>query len=289
MTQRTTHPVTVAEAKSWVISQIAECYGDREITNITAILLEDGLNLPANQQESPFPSRLWPLLQDYVDRLRDGEPVQYITGVAHFYGDRYAVDKDVLIPRPETEELVFELTQRLRKSATSDRLKILDVGAGSGCIAITLKKNFPEAEVTGLDISEAAIQVARKNAIQLHQEVIFRADDILTPSHWLQACQWDIIISNPPYIIHSELDEMPDQVAKHEPPIALFAPEDDPIKIYDTIFQYAESHVTKGGWIAVELNEFQAQRIYRIANELFRDVEICKDMQGKVRMLFARN
>jgi release factor glutamine methyltransferase len=229
------------------------------------------------------------MLQGYVDRLKAGEPVQYITGLAHFYGDRYVVNKAVLIPRPETEELVFELTQRLHNSFSSHSLKILDVGTGSGCIAITLKKNFRKAEVTGLDISQAAIQVARKNALQLHQEVSFRVDDILNPSQWLRACQWDVLVSNPPYIIHSELDEMPDQVAKHEPSIALFAPEDDPFKIYEAIFHYAEIHLTKGGWIALELNEFHAQGIYSIAKELLRDVEICKDMQGKERMLFGRN
>lgn len=217
-----------------------------------------------------------------MQRLESGEPIQYIIGVADFFGRSFHVAPGVLIPRPETAELC-EYVLSCRKTEE----KILDIGTGSGCIAITLALEIPEAKVTAWDISDDALLIAQENAKTLGANVAFEKRDILDTS--LSTSQtWDVIVSNPPYIMPSERDGMEENVLGHEPSLALFAPADNPILFYQRIGDYAVHSLKSGGCLYFELNPLTADDV---ADDLrqrgFKNIEIRQDQYGKNRFLKA--
>jgi release factor glutamine methyltransferase len=216
-------------------------------------------------------------------RLEKGEPVQYIIGVADFCGRQFHVAPGVLIPRPETSELC-RWTISCRKEAEE---KILDIGTGSGCIAITLALEKPEAKVTAWDISDGALSIAKKNANNLGAQVIFEEKDALNLQK--ESGQWDIIVSNPPYIKPQERDGMAKNVLDYEPQLALFAPEDDPIIFYERIGDYAWQSLNSGGLLFFELNPLTAEAVGDYLRQLgFSEIEIREDQYGKQRFLKAK-
>ncbi|MCM1070852.1 MAG: peptide chain release factor N(5)-glutamine methyltransferase [[Clostridium] fimetarium] len=221
---------------------------------------------------------------DAARRVAAGEPVQYIFGSAGFYGMRFKVTPDTLIPRPETAELVDLIVKRY---ADSKDLRVLDVGTGSGCIAIALSRFLPFPEVTAVDISDAALAVARENAAALKARVTFRREDILTAAPGPD--RYDIIVSNPPYIAQSESAAMDKNVLDHEPHSALFVPDSDPLLFYRAILRYAaDGALAPGGAVYFEINPLFADDLRRLAATLGFTAEILPDAQGRSRFAIAR-
>lgn len=261
--------------------------GSREDRNILSLIFEDLLQLPDQSSEHIFPTEKIEILEEAIIRLNSAEPVQYITGVAHFYGYKFSVSPSVLIPRMETEELVFEAIQFLNRN-NNNNPKILDVGTGSGCIAICLKKQFPDARVFGVDLSERALEVAVDNARQLDVSIEFLHWNLLQPNTWSRFKEFDVVVSNPPYIAMSEKAHMPDQVLKFEPAVALYAPNNDPVLIYQTLFKFAEHTLVKGGGVLAEINEFWSEQIMAELSRISgMEMNLLPDMQGKDRIVFA--
>lgn len=218
-------------------------------------------------------------LNKIFGRLTEGEPVQYVLGRAEFSGRWFNVRPGVLIPRPETEELCAWITADSKASASP---KVLDIGTGSGCIAITLQLDMPESKVTAWDISADALDVARENAQQLGANVNFVKLDALNAK---PEGEWDVIVSNPPYICEKEKKDMAVNVLEHEPHKALFVPDADPLLFYRAITRLAVQTLNKGGRLYFEINPIYADDTCRMMRaEGMSAVELRSDMYGKQRM-----
>jgi len=227
-------------------------------------------------------------LQLILSELKTGKPIQYILGVTEFYGLPFKVNPSVLIPRPETEELVeWVITSvgSLPLAAGS----ILDIGTGSGCIAISLKKKLPAFKVTAMDISGDALKTAKENAELNQVEVEFINDDILNLKSEIVNRKSEIIISNPPYVTLHDKTQMHANVTHFEPHTALFVPEDDPLVFYKAIADFATDHLTPGGLLFFEINEsYGGEVIKLLKDKLFKNVELRKDLSGRDRMVRAQ-
>lgn len=245
------------------------------------ILLGKDERLPAEQQEE---------LQGIAQRLLRHEPVQYVLGEATFCGRTFHVAPDVLIPRPETEELCRWVVAEARKDGASD-LRILDIGTGSGCIAITLAAELPESQVTAWDISEEALAIAQANARRLGTRVTFQHTDILNPNLFnllILNSKFSIIISNPPYICNKERAAMEPNVLDYEPETALFVPDDDPLLFYRAIAQYAQQALCEGGSLFFEINPLYATALQELLRAMrFSRIALRNDQNGKPRMIHA--
>lgn len=218
-------------------------------------------------------------LNKIFNRLTEGEPVQYVLGRAEFCGRWFSVRPGVLIPRPETEELCAWITADSKASASP---KVLDIGTGSGCIAITLQLDMPESKVTAWDISADALDVARENAQLLGANVNFVKQDALNAK---PEGEWDVIVSNPPYICEKEKKDMAVNVLEHEPHTALFVPDTDPLLFYRAITRLAVQTLNKGGRLYFEINPIYADDTCRMMRaEGMTAVELRSDMYGKQRM-----
>ncbi|WP_231424386.1 MULTISPECIES: peptide chain release factor N(5)-glutamine methyltransferase [Pedobacter] len=226
-------------------------------------------------------------LQKMLSILNDliiGKPIQHILGEAHFYGSVFIVNEHVLIPRPETEELVDWIIADFKTENFTD-IKILDIGTGSGCIPITLKKHLPKAEISTLDVSSAAIEVAQQNATNLNISINFIHADILTYS---TEEKFDVIVSNPPYIRDLEKEQMHHNVLNHEPHLALFVENDNPLIFYNAIADFAITNLKPGGNLYFEINEYLSDETIEMLNSKgFAEIELKKDMQSKDRMIKA--
>lgn len=215
--------------------------------------------------------------------LKEHKPIQYILGETEFYGMKFFVNENVLIPRPETEELVEWI---LSDFPNHENLKALDIGTGSGCIPITLKKNRPDWKIAALDFSEKAIETARNNA-KFHQtEIEFIENDFLK-MNFNSFEKLDLIISNPPYIGETEKNLMDENVVKFEPHSALFVPDENPFIFYKRIIELAENNLKKGGSIYVEINQNLAEETKSLFENSFPNVELKKDISGNNRMIKA--
>lgn len=214
-----------------------------------------------------------------------GMPVQYITHQEEFYGRSFYVDEHVLIPRPETEELVHYALQRMRTLFRQDDLAVADIGTGSGAIAISMKKECAKLRVTATDISAAALAVARRNASELQADVRFLEGDLTAP---IAGEKWDVVLSNPPYIAESEVDVMDDSVIKHEPHTALFADEEG-LMLYRKLAESLPAIMNRPGLIGVEIGYLQGNAVANFFREHFDDakVEVVKDLFGQDRMVFC--
>ena len=235
---------------------------------------------------------------EICSRLLQQEPVQYVLGQAEFCGHTIMVNEHVLIPRPETEELCRWIisngrqqtnTDSQEKSAVVRYQKILDIGTGSGCIAITLAATLPGATVSAWDISAEALEVARENAKRIGVNVSFQQFDILTPHPSPLTPQWDLIVSNPPYICNKERATMESNVLEHEPHTALFVPDDDPLLFYHAIAEYGQKALKVGGWLYFEINPLYADELTDMFCAMsYHDIETKEDQYGKQRMIRAK-
>lgn len=227
-------------------------------------------------------------LYDCCLALKNNEPIQYILGETEFYGLSFIVNPSVLIPRPETEELV-ELIIKDCKARDFENADILDIGTGSGCIPIALKKNMEDANVSAIDVSQKALELAQKNALLNKVTVIFNHTDILSEDAAYSLDTYDVIVSNPPYIAKKEAHSMHTRVKNHEPAIALFVEDDDALIFYKRIIALCKQHLNAGGELYFELNPLYADEIKTVAQQsnLFSEVTILKDLSGNFRFLKA--
>jgi release factor glutamine methyltransferase len=241
--------------------------------------------LTLKQQETISESELLKFSQA-VKQLKQHRPIQYILGEADFCGMKLKVNEHVLIPRPETEELVEWIKQE-EKDADHQRLVMLDIGTGSGCIALALKKFFPASSVHAMDVSEQALAVARANSDALQLPLGLARGDILHP----QPGAWPsphVIVSNPPYIRHSEALDMDKNVLEHEPHLALFVPDEDALLFYRAIAAFALHNLAPGGRLYLEINSSKGDEVKQLLESSgFWEVELRKDLSGKDRMVRA--
>ncbi|MCS6974848.1 MAG: peptide chain release factor N(5)-glutamine methyltransferase [Cyclobacteriaceae bacterium] len=269
------------------LRQIYPNKATHEIREMVLLLLEELTGLSRAEilagKEIDFTPYLQQKLHNDIERLNRNEPVQYIIGKAWFYGREYRVTPDVLIPRPETEE-VIDAASRLFSS--SDPIQILDVGTGSGCIAITLKLKFPHSRVYAIDICNQALQIARDNAEKLTAEVHFMLLDFLTTDP--DVPELDLLISNPPYITENEKHTLHANVVNYEPHHALFVPDNDPLIFYKALAEKGNRLLKKSGYVVAEINE----RLGKSTTDLFLsygyDAALQKDLSGKDRIVVAK-
>ncbi|MEP7279393.1 MAG: peptide chain release factor N(5)-glutamine methyltransferase [Bacteroidota bacterium] len=287
--------MTIHEASQQLRFQLFHQYDEREAGNITDLVMENitgwkRIDRVVNKTAS-LSAAQQALLQSYTNALLNNTPLQYVLQEAWFYGLRLFVDENVLIPRPETEELVDWLVKEYRQGP-GDRqalpglaTHILDMGTGSGCIALAIKKCLPAAFVHACDISLAAIELAKKNAAALQLDINFHLLDILTASPGLLPV-FDIIISNPPYIPQKDKDDMAPNVLQYEPMLALFVEDNDPLLFYKAIANFAQPGLAKNGLIYMEIHEDMADAVVDLFKHYgYSGIEIKKDLQGKDRMV----
>lgn len=271
--------------------RIATSYDDSEARAIARILIEELFGLSytdivcgATEQLSADDTLR---LDTAVRRIEQGEPLQHVLGYADFCGNRFSVNSSVLIPRPETEWLVDEGAKLMSTTATSSPKRILDIGTGSGCIAISLKLRLGDAYVEAWDISEEALRTAQDNADALKAEVVFRKRDALRADN--TAAPWDLIVSNPPYICDSERSAMDDNVLLHEPHTALFVPDDDPLRFYRAIARYALLTLNIGGSLLFECNTRYAEATGKMLSDMgFEEVTVSDDCFSLPRFVRGR-
>ncbi|MCB0686872.1 MAG: peptide chain release factor N(5)-glutamine methyltransferase [Saprospiraceae bacterium] len=279
---------TIRASYQYLINNIQSEQGRTD--QLAKYLINDLFGIFDMSSEKILNEQEWEILEKAVADLKANMPLQYITGIAHFYGYKFKVNQSVLIPRPETEELVFEISQVIKDDDQRQKRKLLDIGTGSGCIAITLKKNFPDLNITAMDKSESALKVALENMQELGVKLNLIKDDILhLTSKTLLTHQWDYIISNPPYIDQEESRYMDEHVLKYEPQDALFPSGVTPLEMYSSIISYANTHLATGGWLFLELSEFLSGPVFlQMESSGFCDMQIVKDMQGKPRILSGK-
>ncbi len=266
-------------------------YGDKEAKAITRYLLEVGYGLSMTDILCGATEQLPPdEMGENLRRLLKGEPVQYVVGKAEFGGRTFKVTPDVLIPRPETYELCQWVVEEKREERREERdFSVLDIGTGSGCIAITLALDIPNAQVEAWDISEGALSIARQNVEDLHAHVDFKQVNVLSSLPKQGGPEWVFIISNPPYICKKEAASMEQHVLNHEPHQALFVPDEDPLVFYKAIGQYACHALANHGYLFFEINPLYATEITKMLDEMgFFEIETRKDQFGKVRFVRAR-
>lgn len=271
--------------------RIATSYEDGEARAIARILIEELFGLSYTDMVCGATDQLSAddtlRLDTAVRRIEQGEPLQHVLGYADFCGNHFGVNASVLIPRPETEWLVDEgerLMNGASNAAPSAPKRILDIGTGSGCIAISLKLRLGEAYVEAWDISEEALRTAESNAKALKAEVAFCKRDALRAEE--SVAPWDLIVSNPPYICDSERADMDDNVLLHEPHTALFVPDDDPLRFYRAIARYALRSLNNGGSLLFECNTRYAEATGEMMREMgFEDVTVNDDCFGLPRFV----
>ncbi len=268
--------------------QLKEIYIENEIDSLFFIALEYVTSISKIeyilQKEEEISEEKLIELKFILEELTKNKPIQYITKNAYFYGLNFYVNEKVLIPRQETNELVDWV---LMSVTHSKPIKILDIGTGSGCIAITLKKNLPLSEVFAIDISNEAIQVAQKNANNNEVEINFLQKNILEIND-LQK-KFDIIISNPPYVRELEKLEMAPNVLDNEPHLALFVPDNNPLLFYEKITEIALKNLTEDGMLFFEINQYLSEETKKmIENKGFKNVTLRKDLQENYRMILAK-
>ena len=282
--------MSVAIAYEFLRKSIAEIYSDQEAASVSTIILEDVFGITKlkrlSNPEKEFNSTDLLRLTDFIKRLLNHEPVQYVTGIAHFMDLKLEVNSNVLIPRPETEELLQWIIDDFLNSTKT--VKVLDIGTGSGCIALALKKYLKSSEVYALDKSKNALNLAINNAKKNQLEVYFIHDDILFLSS-KQLLKFDIIVSNPPYVLLSEKKLMNKNVLEHEPHLALFVDDYDPILFYKAIADYSLNNLNSKGLLYFEINEKYGEEIkIMLLNLNFINIELRKDFFGKDRFIKAQ-
>ena len=279
--------MSLNDIKQALKKQLANQFETVELNPILSILTEyitgwDQLHQSLHK-DSPLSAEHLLAFEAAAAELATGKPIQYITGKAWFMGEAYQVNEQVLIPRPETEELVDWILEYAEIKGKA--LRILDIGTGSGCIAIALKKALPEATVAAIDISPNAIKIATTNAHSLKADIEFILLDILNTA--FLPGQYDVIVSNPPYIPINEMADMELQVTAHEPNIALFVPDEDPLVFYKAITRLAKLHLSPNGQLFFEIHYDQGESMVQLLDGMHFHAELRADLFGKDRMIRA--
>jgi release factor glutamine methyltransferase len=279
--------MTLLEAKDHLLQNLVQLYDNREAEQITHMVLEHitGMNRTerAIHKQQPLSSKQVEQFKHYNNELSAGRPVQYLLGEAWFAGLRFIVNEHTLIPRPETEELI----EWIKAVAYPEPLSVLDIGTGSGCIPVTLKKNFPLWNIQALDLSDGALQTAKENATLHRAEVEYIQMDFLDEQLWPMLGQFDIIISNPPYIRDSESAAMSNHVLNHEPHIALFVPDDDAFIFYKKIAAFGKTHLKNKGQIFLEINQQFGNEVCTVFENAGYSTILRQDLHGNNRMVAA--
>jgi len=283
--------MTLNEARTVLTKELKNVYESDELRNIIELVTEHITNMSRVEQvKNKVPYLTCTQLEDLdaiTERLKKNEPVQYVLGEAWFAGMKFKVNKNVLIPRPETEELVDWIVKESQKLKVKSQ-NIIDIGTGSGCIPITIKKKLQEANVSAIDVCSETLFTATENAIELNTDVNFLLLDFLDEEKWKELAQYDIIVSNPPYVKQSEINTMHERVKEFEPHLALFVPDNDPLLFYKKLSDFSMKHLNAGGKLFVEINEALGEAVSSLFRSAgFVNIELKKDMQGKDRMVMT--
>lgn len=293
--------MTLTNFKDFFTTELSTIYPETEIQSFFSIVLDEYLGLQridliTNPSFEITDERL-SLLKQTIERLKKEEPIQYIIGKIEFYGLPFHVNSDVLIPRPETEELVEWVLLEVAEAQSSkvsevqshkgaEALKILDIGTGSGCIPITLKKHLPSATISAMDISEKALKVAQRNTELNQVDIQFIEKNILETEQLDQ--QYDVIVSNPPYVRELEKAEMKNNVLNNEPELALFVEDHDPLIFYRKIAGLAKEYLNENGILFFEINQYLGKEMLEMLRLFgYKNVLLKKDLFGNDRMIKA--
>ncbi len=284
--------MTIAQYYQQFTNTLSSVYEIREAENIADWVFEEVTGLKQWQRRNAtvqLSSDILLALEEKLSLLMLHKPVQYVLKYAWFYKRKFFVNEHVLIPRPETEELVDWVVRdaRLRTQQAMKDCAILDIGTGSGCVAISLKKELPNCDITAIDVSERALAVAKKNAEDLQAEIHFQKINFLEKDMHSKLSSYQIIVSNPPYIPEMEKEALARNVLAFEPHGALFVPDDDPLIFYKRIAAFALVHLEADGNIYVETHEKYAEQVSAVFAQLFSYAEIKRDIYGKDRMIKA--
>lgn len=279
--------MTIKHYRDQFIQELTPLYDAGEAESFFYLILEAKHQLKridiALQPELVLPVSELETWNSILEQLKREIPIQYILGTTHFYGLEFKVNENVLIPRPETEELVDWIIKSQKSEVRNKKVKILDIGTGSGCIAISLAKNLSNAEVFALDVSEKALAIAQKNAELNQVQVQFICQSILETEDLGQ--QFDVIVSNPPYVRHLEKQEIKKNVLDNEPHLALFVADDDALIFYRKIAQLAVKNLSQTGQLYFEINQYLGQEMLDLLQEMdFKNSELRQDIYGNDRM-----
>ena len=289
--------VKALDLKQLYHNELDVIFGKDEVESFFFICTEHFLNAPrfqfSLQPDFALTNSETDTFFDILSGLKQQKPIQYLLGETEFYSLRFVVNEDVLIPRPETEELVDLIIryniERSRSAHENTKLKILDIGTGSGCIAISLAKNLSNAEVYALDVSKNALNVAKTNAKENEVEITFIEADILDTVSWnldFKELEFDIIVSNPPYVRHFEKAEIQPNVLENEPHLALFVEDDNPLQFYQAITNFAVNNLKAKGELYFEINQYLGNETKQLLVDAnFKDIELLKDLYDNYRML----
>ncbi len=278
--------MTLKEAKTYFQNILSSVYAQNELLALQQISFEEIFNISQAELILSYDQQIETVQEsqfmDAVNQLKKEVPIQYIFGRTEFYDLNFIVDKNVLIPRQETEELVDWI---IKENKVGPKLKILDIGTGSGCIILSLARNFPKAECFATDISQGALEIAKQNAKNNNLSVFFALHDILKNQENPFQNRYDIIVSNPPYVLQSEKVLMHKNVLNFEPNLALFVEDEDALIYYSQIASKAKEWLNPGGKLFFEINEQKGKEIYQLLEtQGYKDIEIRKDLNSKNRM-----
>ena len=277
--------MTLNSYKKWFNEQLQHLYDADEIKSMLTIVAYEVLGLSRvdlvlKDNESLSEAQIVQL-NNVLSQLQQEIPIQYIFEKAYFYGYEFKVSPATLIPRRETEELVEWVLSEMNRQPEK-KWRVLDIGTGTGCIPISIKKEFPLAEIFAMDISTGALKIAKENAEKLNASVIFIEQNILSTT---QLDSYDIIISNPPYVRNLEKAEIKKNVLDYEPHLALFVEDNDPLIFYRKITQLAQKSLTENGLLFFEINQYLGEEMQQMVSEYFKTIELRKDLQGNDRMM----
>jgi release factor glutamine methyltransferase len=283
----------IKEAYRQLQFEIQAIYDHREAAVIADWIIEDITKWTKSQRilhhDVEFTTAQESLFTSMKKELLSGKPVQYVLGYSWFKGKKFIVNEHVLIPRPETEELVQAIIEQQSKEKNNDQFKVLDIGTGSGCIAISLQLHFPHWEVWAIDKSKSALDVVKENAFQLNASINTKEVDILSSLNIDDLPAFHLIVSNPPYIPLTDKQEMTTQVIDHEPHLALFVTNEDPLQFYKSILAFSEHHLMRGGTLWFETHMSYAKEVAALMKEHdYQDVYLKKDFQGKDRIVAGK-
>ena len=280
----------IKEYRTQFIQDLTALYGEDEAESFFYLILENQQQLKridlALQPDLILSTDALKVWDQFLQQLKNEIPVQYVLGNTSFFGLDFEVNTNVLIPRPETEELVEWILNSLQSTVTNQKVKIIDIGTGSGCIAISLAKNIPHAHVTALDVSVDALATAQKNAQNNQVTVAFKNQNILE-TYDLQE-QFDVIVSNPPYVRNLEKVEIKKNVLDYEPHLALFVENDNALIFYKKIAELAQKNLKPNGFLFFEINQYLGAEMIGLLQDLgFKNIELRKDIYGNDRMVAA--
>jgi len=284
--------MTIEQAYFEFTEKLKAIYADREAENISDWVFENVTHLKRWERREHKNQELkesdLKKIKTFLKDLLQHKPVQYVLNEAWFYKMKFFVEENVLIPRPETEELVEWIITDFKQGKNSKPINIIDIGTGSGCIPIALKKELSNSNITAIDVSEKALLVAKKNADNLNATIHFLQIDFLDKNGWKRLQLYDTIVSNPPYIPINEKEILSKNVTDFEPGIALFVENNDPYIFYKKIAEFAKTHLKESGKIYVEVHEEYAKDVKTIFENAGYLAEIKKDIYGKERMVKAK-